>query len=38
MVGDQKTDIKFVKREKIKGYLLNEKIYTNLLKKIIYEI
>ena len=33
MIGDQKTDIEFAKKAKIKGYLFNEKIYINLLKK-----
>ncbi len=35
MVGDQKTDMEFAKKSKIKGYLFNEKnLYNFLVKKI----
>lgn len=34
MVGDQKTDIKFAKRAKIKGYLFNDKNLYKFIKKI----
>jgi len=32
IIGDQKTDMLFAKKAKIKGYLFKEKIYLNLLK------
>ena len=34
MIGDQKTDIEFAKRAKIKGYLFNEKNLYKFIKKI----
>ena len=36
MIGDQKTDIQFAKRSKIKGYLFNQKnLYEFVRKKVI---
>ena len=32
MIGDHKTDIEFVKREKIKGYLFDKKNLFNFIK------
>ena len=35
MIGDQKTDMEFAKKSKIKGYLFKEKnLYKFLIKKI----
>ena len=34
MIGDQKTDLQFAKRAKIKGYLFNEKNLYKFIKKI----
>jgi D-glycero-D-manno-heptose 1,7-bisphosphate phosphatase len=33
MIGDQKTDLEFAKRAKIRGYLFNEKNLYNFIKK-----
>ena len=33
MIGDQKTDIEFAKKAKIKGYLFNEKNLYKFIKK-----
>ena len=33
MIGDQKTDMQFAKRVKIKGYLFNEKNLYQFIKK-----
>jgi histidinol phosphatase-like enzyme len=36
MIGDQKTDVEFARRAKIKGYLFNQKnLYQFIKKKII---
>ena len=34
MIGDQKTDIEFAKRAKIKGYLFNQKNLHEFVKNI----
>jgi len=36
MIGDQKTDMKFAKRAKIKGYLFNQKNLYKFIKKKIF--
>ena len=36
MIGDQKTDIDFAKRAKIKGYLFNQKNLYQFIKKKIF--
>lgn len=36
MIGDQKTDMEFAKKARIKGYLYNENNLYNFVKKIIY--
>jgi D-glycero-D-manno-heptose 1,7-bisphosphate phosphatase len=38
MIGDQKTDIEFAKRAKIKGYLFNQKNLYQYIKKEIFKI
>ena len=35
MIGDQKTDMEFAKRAKIKGYLFNQKNLYNFIRKIL---
>ena len=37
MIGDQKTDIKFAKRAKIRGYLFNQKNLYKFIKRKIFE-
>ena len=37
MIGDQKTDIKFANRAKIKGYLFNQKDLYKFIKKKIFK-
>jgi len=37
MIGDQKTDMEFAKRAKIKGYLFNQKNLYNFVNKIFYK-
>jgi D-glycero-D-manno-heptose 1,7-bisphosphate phosphatase len=37
MIGDQKTDMEFAKRAKIKGYLFNQKNLYKFIKRKIFE-
>jgi histidinol phosphatase-like enzyme len=37
MIGDQKTDMEFAKRAKIKGYLFNQKNLYNFTNKIFID-
>ena len=37
MIGDQKTDIEFAKRAKIKGHLFNDKNLYKFIKKNIFK-
>jgi histidinol phosphatase-like enzyme len=38
MIGDQKSDIEFAKRAKIKGYLFNQKNLYQYINKKIFKI
>ena len=37
MIGDQKTDMEFAKKAKIKGYLFNEKNLFKFIKKRLFK-